>query len=543
MSHVIYYQVLKDGMLENLTPQLFLDVNKPKNDGTVNLDIVTRKLCPDLKYFVAFSSVSCGRGNAGQSNYGYANSAMERVCEKRHYDGLPGLAVQWGAIGDVGVVLETMGGNDAVIGGTLPQRITSCMEVLDLFLCQQQPVMSSFVLAERMVAKSEAGGQRDLVDAVAHILGVRDVNSLNADASLADLGLDSLMGVEVRQTLERDYNIVMAMRGIRQLTINKLRELANSKPGGPNESHHASVKRDVIRVLLESDLTQLLVNPNGPTVTLLNKGQSQERPLFLVHPIEGSIAAFKTLASKLSVPCYGLQCTKAAPLDSIQSLAAYYVTCIKQVQPDGPYRIAGYSFGACVAFEMCSQLQTQNQSVEYLFLFDGSHSYVAAYTQSYRAKLTPGKESEAETEALCAFIQQFTGIEYNKLLETLLPLSDLEARVNVAVDLITSSHKGISRELLHFAATTFYYKLKAADSYVPATKYHGNVTLLRAKTSSDYEQNLGTDYKLSEVCDGKVSVHVIEGDHRTFLEGEGVESISSIIHSSLVEPRVTAREG
>lgn len=39
MSHVIYYQVLKDGMLENLTPQLFLDVNKPKNDGTVNLDM------------------------------------------------------------------------------------------------------------------------------------------------------------------------------------------------------------------------------------------------------------------------------------------------------------------------------------------------------------------------------------------------------------------------------------------------------------------------------------------------------------------------
>lgn len=35
--------------------------------------------------------------------------------------------------------------------------------------------------------------------------------------------------------------------------------------------------------------------------------------------------------------------------------------------------------------------------------------------QTYRAKLTPGKESEAETEALCAFIQQFTGIEYNKV--------------------------------------------------------------------------------------------------------------------------------
>lgn len=124
---------------------------------------------------MAFSSVSCGRGNAGQSNYGYANSAMERVCEKRHYDGLPALAVQWGAIGDVGIVLEKMGGNDMVIGGTLPQRIASCMEVLDSFLCQRHPVMSSFVLAERTVVKTEAGGRKDLVDAVANILGKSQV--------------------------------------------------------------------------------------------------------------------------------------------------------------------------------------------------------------------------------------------------------------------------------------------------------------------------------------------------------------------------------
>ncbi|XP_037134459.1 fatty acid synthase [Syngnathus acus] len=529
--------VLKDGLLENLTPQLFIDVNKPKYHGTVNLDKVTRKSCPELAYFVAFSSVSCGRGNAGQSNYGYANSAMERVCEKRRHDGLPGLAVQWGAIGDVGVVLETMGGNDAVIGGTLPQRIASCLDALDHFLCQRSPVMSSFVLAERTVTKSEAGSQRDLVDAVAHILGVRDVNSLNADTSLADLGLDSLMGVEVRQTLERDYDMVMAMREIRQLTINKLRELSNKKPDGSN------AKKDVIRTMSESNLTELLVNPDGPTVTSLNDVQSQERPLFLVHPIEGSVAAFKTLASKLSVPCYGLQCTKDAPLDSIQSLAAYYVDCIRRVQPDGLYRIAGYSFGACVAFEMCTQLQNQKQPVENLFLFDGSHSYVAAYTQRYRAKLTPDKESEAETEALCAFIQQFTDTEYSKLLDTLLPLPDLEARVSAAVDVITSSRKNISRDLLNFAASTFYCKLKAADRYVPTTKYSGNVLLLRAKTSSEYGQALGADYKLSEVCDGKVSVHVIEGDHHTLLEGEGVDSITGIIHSSLAEPRVMAREG
>lgn len=53
--------------------------------------------------FVIFSSVSCGRGNAGQTNYGMSNSVMERICECRKKEGLPALAVQWGAVGDVSI--------------------------------------------------------------------------------------------------------------------------------------------------------------------------------------------------------------------------------------------------------------------------------------------------------------------------------------------------------------------------------------------------------------------------------------------------------
>ncbi|XP_035424471.1 fatty acid synthase [Cygnus atratus] len=536
--------VLRDAMIENQTPELFWEVNKAKYSGTLHLDWVTRKKCPDLDYFVVFSSVSCGRGNAGQSNYGFANSAMERICEQRHHDGLPGLAIQWGAIGDVGI-LKTVGNTDVVIGGTIPQQISSCLEVLDTFLNQPHPVMSSFVIAEKVSVKSEGSNQRDLVEAVAHIIGVRDVSSLNADSTLADLGLDSLMGVEVRQTLERDYDIIMTMREIRLLTINKLHELS-SKSGTAEELKPSQLLKTGPGEPPKLDLNNLLVNPEGPTITRLNDVQSTERPLFLVHPIEGSIAVFYTLASRLHMPCYGLQCTKAAPLDSIQSLASYYIDCMKQIQPEGPYRIAGYSFGACVAFEMCSQLQGQqnaSHALNSLFLFDGSHSFVAAYTQSYRAKLAQGNEAALETEALCAFVQQFTGIEYNKLLEILLPLKDLEARVNAAADLITQIHKNINREALSFAAASFYHKLKAADKYIPESKYHGNVTLMRAKTHNEYEEGLGGDYRLSEVCDGKVSVHVIEGDHRTLLEGDGVESIIGIIHSSLAEPRVSVREG
>lgn len=58
------------------------------------------------------------------------------------------------------------------------------------------------------------------------------------------------------------------------------------------------------------NLSTLLVNPEDPTLTRLNSVQSSERPLFLVHPIEGSTAVFHSLAAKLSIPTYGLQCTQ-----------------------------------------------------------------------------------------------------------------------------------------------------------------------------------------------------------------------------------------
>jgi len=64
-----------------------------------------------------------------------------------------------------------MGNREVVVGGTIPQQISSCLEVLDTFLNQPHPVMSSFVLAEKVSVKTEGGSQRDLVEAVAHILG------------------------------------------------------------------------------------------------------------------------------------------------------------------------------------------------------------------------------------------------------------------------------------------------------------------------------------------------------------------------------------
>ena len=48
---------------------------------------------------------------------------------------------------------------------------------------------------------------------------MNDVSQLNPDANLGDLGLDSLMGVEIKQALERDHDITLSMKEIRTVSV------------------------------------------------------------------------------------------------------------------------------------------------------------------------------------------------------------------------------------------------------------------------------------------------------------------------------------
>ena len=85
-----------------------------------------------------------------------------------------GLAIQWGPIGDVGVVIDTLGGNDYVISGLLPQRIQSCLSVLDRLLCQpSHAVLSSSVVAEKT---SDRKNRETLVDAATAVFGILGKN-------------------------------------------------------------------------------------------------------------------------------------------------------------------------------------------------------------------------------------------------------------------------------------------------------------------------------------------------------------------------------
>ena len=94
-------------------------------------------------------------------------------------------------------------------------------------------------------------------------------------------------------------------------------------------------------------------------------------PLFCVHPVGGEILCYAELARALpgSWPIYGLQ-TPQEPDSTLEGMARRYLGEVRQVQHEGPYRLAGWSLGGVVAFEMARQLHAEGQPVELLALID-----------------------------------------------------------------------------------------------------------------------------------------------------------------------------
>jgi len=511
--------VLRDAFLENQTPQDFEIVSKPKVIGTKNLDVVTRKSCPELDHFVVFSSVSCGRGNAGQTNYGFANSVMERICEARQDAGLPGLAIQWGAIGDVGLIMETMGGNDTVVGGTLPQRMASCLSSFDIFLQHPQPVLASMVLAEKRKGGSGGANQVSLIEAVANILGIKDTKNINASATLADLGMDSLMGAEIKQTLERNYDLVLSVGEIRTLTVKKLQEFQNDG------------SEEVIEVAngVTAGNNQVEFNKNlVPLETVVNmkKGESNKPNVFMFSAIEGFVSALEEVASKLPYNIYGLQCTEDAPIDSMASMAKFFIAKIKEIQTSGPYNLVGYSFGASVAFETGVALEAAGEKVS-LVLLDGSPSYVLTHENAMKNRHSDNKVDHRD--AFTYFVLLFKEMDYQVVFEQISTKKTKEEQLEEVVNIL--SDLPLNKDELKTAAKLFYGKLFVSFYYKPVQKFNGNVTLITAK---DNFVSLGPDYGLKPLCKGSLNIHSVSGDHRQIVKGESANSIAQIISSSLV---------
>ena len=141
--------ILNDCLIEKMTYEQFCESIDCKYKVFDNMDKLSRKLDYNLDYFVMFSSVTCGKGNTGQTNYAFGNSLCERICEQRRMDGLHGLAIQYGPVGDVGVFEGT--GQVLELSTVQKQRIHSCCEVLDRLLTSNQSVVTSWVSLELLL--------------------------------------------------------------------------------------------------------------------------------------------------------------------------------------------------------------------------------------------------------------------------------------------------------------------------------------------------------------------------------------------------------
>ncbi len=106
------------------------------------------------------------------------------------------------------------------------------------------------------------------------------------------------------------------------------------------------------------------------------RGAPGRRPLFCVHGAGGNVLNFKVISDRLGAqqPFYGLQAQgvdgRLPPLPTIEAMAAQYVEAVRSVDPEGPYRLAGYSGGGVIAWEMAQQLRAAGAQVEAILMID-----------------------------------------------------------------------------------------------------------------------------------------------------------------------------
>lgn len=99
-------------------------------------------------------------------------------------------------------------------------------------------------------------------------------------------------------------------------------------------------------------------------------------PFFMVHGIGGTVMELARLANLIDYcgPVYGIQARgldgAEPPLANIKEMAAFYLQAIRQIQPEDPYYLSGYSFGGLVAIEMGRQLMLAGNEVGLLVLVD-----------------------------------------------------------------------------------------------------------------------------------------------------------------------------
>lgn len=117
-----------------------------------------------------------------------------------------------------------------------------------------------------------------------------------------------------------------------------------------------------------------LIASASPLIRL--QGEGTAPPFFIVHPRGGSVFCYLELARQLGSerPLYALSGPSwedpQPPLSHVEDLAAHYISAVREVQPEGPYLLGGWSFGGLIALEMAQQLTAAGFGVARLVLLD-----------------------------------------------------------------------------------------------------------------------------------------------------------------------------
>ena len=239
--------VLDDGMIEQQTWHRFTDVMAPKVRGTWNLHRLTLSL--ELDFFVMFSAAATLIGSPGQSSYAAANAFMDGLAHHRKAKGLSALSVDWGAWAETGMAVRLTKKNAErwTDRGVRPIQLDEGMAKLGEMLVNSRaqivaapidwsrmfasiihgrsPSLFSEIVKPSGTALSTAAktlpdegnvmrrlaaepAARRLAILKAHVesstsrvLGATGGKSLDPRRPLHELGLDSLMSVELRNAL------------------------------------------------------------------------------------------------------------------------------------------------------------------------------------------------------------------------------------------------------------------------------------------------------------------------------------------------------
>ncbi|KAL6267253.1 hypothetical protein P5V15_000327 [Pogonomyrmex californicus] len=510
--------VLKDGILKNQTTETFAESFRSKARATQTLDKLSRKICPKLRHFVVFSSVSCGRGNAGQTNYGMANSIMERICEKRVQEGLPGLAIQWGAVGDVGLVADMQEDDkELIIGGTLQQKVSCCLDELDKFLLQNCPIVSSMVVAEK---KAGSSGINNLVDTIANILDIKDMKVVSRTASLAELGMDSMMAIEIKQTFEREFDIFLTAQEIRNLTFAKLSNLSsvtdNIEDKKVFDAEVPNVMKLLVGIVKDKDFV-------SEPFSLLTKGKDTATQVFLVPGVDGCGTVFNHLAPSMNYSTMTLHYS-ANDINAVNVISNTVDRLAKHVlsklRKEKNFVIVGYSFGSIVAIELTRKLEAVNFKGR-LILIDGAPEQIQIM---YRDFMSNSDEIDLQTVVLSRIMEIYTGRISDKILKELKECEYWEEKFNVFAKHFLAVNTSLSPTNLKTLCTTVYKHSSAIRQYQSSVMPVIKSPIILLKPTISHITVIEENYGLHKITEGMVKIHYIDGNHLTILKSKTVSA-------------------